>query len=213
MFLSATDKQAIEAAVAALERAHGVEVVTLVAGRSDDYPETVWAAFALGAAITALVVSVVELFRATWTTSAAILWSFMAIVGIGVACALAAVYVPAFARWFLRDTRAAGEVLQYAKTQFLERELFAAPNRTAILVLVSMLERRVVILADKGLQAHVSTAQWDAVVARMTERLRAGECGGAILAGLAGIGEALAGKPIARGATDRFPNAPSETQE
>lgn len=213
MFLASNDKEAINAAVAALEREHGVELVTLVVGRSDDYPETVWTAFALGAALTALVVSVVELFRATWTTSAAILWSFMAIVGIGALFALAAVYVPAFARWFLRDTRAAGEVLQYAKTQFLERELFATPHRTAILVLVSMLEHRVVILADTGLRPHVSAAQWNAVVARMTEKLKAGECGAAILAGLAGIGEALAGKAIPRGAANRFPDAPVETEE
>ena len=60
--------------------------------------------------------------------------------------------MPAFARLFLRKSRAAVEVLQYAKMQFLDRELFATPNRTAILVLVSMLERRVVILADKGLR-------------------------------------------------------------
>ena len=67
-------------------------------------------------------------------------------------CALlASVYVPAFARLFLRDSRATLEVSQYAKVQFLERELFATPERTAILVLVSLLERRVVILPDTGL--------------------------------------------------------------
>jgi putative membrane protein len=208
--LSADQKQAIEAAVRAIEQTHGAEVVTVVTARADDYPETVWTAFALGASLTALFVSVMELFRASWTTSAAILWSFMAIVGVGAAFAIAAMYVPAFARLFLRDTRAAGEVLQYAKAQFLDRELFATPGRTAILVLVSLLEHRVVILADRGLDAHVTRAQWDEVIARMREPLKAGECGAAILAGLARIGELLAGKPIARDGGGRFADTPVE---
>ena len=56
----------------------------------------------------------------------------------------------------------------------------------------------------------MSAAQWDAVVARMTAKLKAGECAAAILAGLSGIGDVLAGKTIARGATDRFGNTPIE---
>jgi putative membrane protein len=210
MLLSATERQAIDARVVALEKELGVEVVTLVVAKSDDYPETVWTAFALGAALTALAVSVAELFRATWTSSAAILWSFMAIVGVGALCALLVVYVPAFTRLFLRDARAALEVAQYAKAQFLDRELFATPERTAILVVVSMLEHRVVILADKGLDAHVGREQWDAVISRMTVRLRAGDCGAAVLAGLDGIGELLAGKAIPRALANRFGNSAIE---
>jgi len=213
MFLTSSDQQAIDAAVTALEREHGVEVVSIVVGRSDDYPEVVWTAFALGAALTALAVSVIELFGTHWTSSTAVLWSFMAIVGVGALFALATVYVPACARWFLRDTRAAAEVMQYAKSQFLDRQLFATPQRTAILVLVSLLEHRVVILADRGLDAHVTGAQWDEVIARMSGRLKAGECGGAVLAGLARIGEVLAGKSIPRGAANQFANAPVEAEK
>ena len=91
---------------------------------------------------------------------------------MGAACALAAVYVPAFARLFLRKSRAEVEVAQYANDQFLARELFATPGRNALLVVVGMLEHCVVILPDKGLRDHVTAAEWDAVIARMTERLR-----------------------------------------
>ena len=49
MLLTATDKQAIEARVAALEKQLGIEIVTVVTAKSDDYPEIVWKAFALGA--------------------------------------------------------------------------------------------------------------------------------------------------------------------
>ena len=210
MYLTPTDIQAIEARVAALEKDLGIEVVTIVVGKSDVYPETVWKAFALGSALTALVVTVCDLVHPDWVTSGLVLWSVVTILGAGVLCALASVYVPAFARLFLRKSRAELETSQYAKVQFLERQLFATPQRTAILVLVSMLERRVVILADVGLREHVTAAQWDGVVARMTEKLRVGATGAAVLAGLSGIGELLAGKVFARGPANLFADKPIE---
>ncbi len=210
MFLSPTDAQAIEARVAALERELGVEVVTVVVGKSDVYPEIVWNAFALGAVLTALVATVADFLRPDWVTGAAVLTTVLAILGVGGASALASIYVPAFARLFLRESRAALEVSQYAKVQFLERELFATRERTAILLLVSLLERRMVILADKGLHTQVSTAQWDAVIERMAVKLRGGDLPAAVLDGLSGIGDLLEGKDIVRGAGGQFADKPIE---
>ena len=105
------------------------------------------------------------------------------------------------------------EVQQYAKVQFLERELFATPGRTAILLLVSVLERRIVILPDTGLHARVSTAEWDAVIVRMTQALRTGGIGAALLDGLAGVSELLASKGFTRAtAAGVFANAPIEAK-
>jgi putative membrane protein len=210
MFLSHNDKQSIAARVADLEKALGIEVVTLVIGKADVYPETVWKAFALGAALTALAMAIGEVLRPDWVSVGAVLSAAVTILGIGALCALASVYVPGFARLFLRDSRATLEVSQYAKVQFLERELFATRERTAILVLVSILERRVVIVADTGLRAHVSTAEWNGVIARMTERLAAGEVGAAMLAGLDALQALLGPKGIARNAGNTFADGPLE---
>jgi putative membrane protein len=150
MFLTHADSQAIEQRVQALERAVGVEVVTMVVGKCDVYPETVWKAFALASSLAALAVALGDMLRPDWITSTAVLSSIVAILGIGASCALATVYIPGFARLFLRRLACALEAAQYAKVQFLERQLFATPQRTAILILVAMLERRVVILADTG---------------------------------------------------------------
>jgi uncharacterized membrane protein len=210
MYLTAADSQAIEQRVRALERAVGVDVVTMVVGKCDVYPETVWKAFALGASIAALFVAVGDVVQPDWVTNAAIVTSIVAVLAVGALCALASVCVPAFARLFLRDSRAALEALQYAKVQFLDRQLFGTGSRTAILVLVAMLERRVVILADAGLRDAVTTAEWDAVIARMTERLRAREPRDALLAGLDAIGDMLASKGIVRGDGNAFADAPIE---
>ena len=210
MLLTPAEAQAIEDRVAALEKSRGVEVVTLVTARSDDYPETVWTAFALGAALTALVVTVVDWLRPDWSAYGAALPSTLAILGVGALCALVCIYVPAATRLFLRGSRAAQEVDQYARVQFLERQLFATPARTSILLLVSLLERRVVILADTGLQKSIGDSEWDAVIELMALPLRSGDVGAALRAGLAAIDERLSRKEFPRGAGGVFADRPIE---
>ncbi|MET0204759.1 MAG: TPM domain-containing protein [Casimicrobiaceae bacterium] len=210
MFLSAVDSQAIEQRVHALERAIGIQVVTMVVGKCDVYPETVWKAFALGSSLAALAVAVGDVLHPEWMTSTAVMSSIVSMLAIGALCALASIYIPGFARLFLRDARAAVEASQYAKVQFLDRQMFATRERTAILVLVAMLERRVVILTDTGLRDAVTVAEWDAVIATMTERLRAGAACDALLAGLDAIGNLLATKGVVRGDGNAFADVPIE---
>jgi uncharacterized membrane protein len=60
------------------------------------------------------------------------------------------------------------------------------------------------------LRANVSTAEWDAVIVRVTEHLRAGAPGRAVVAGLDAIGSLLATKGVARGSGNAFGDAPIE---
>ena len=213
VYLSETDKQAIEARVAALEAASGVEIVTMIVGKADVYPEIVWKAFALGASLAGLAVSVCELLSPAWTVAGAALVDALVILGAGAVCAVLTLYVPAFARLFLRQSRAELEVRQYAEMQFLAREMFATPDRTAILLLTSLLEHRIVLLPDRGMAARVAPSAWDAVIARMTPLLRSRETAAAVLAGLDAIGEILAAKGFRRGeGGNRFPDHPVEVR-
>jgi putative membrane protein len=210
MLLTPTEAAAIEARVAKLEAERGVEVVALVTRKSDDYPEAVWKAFAFGAALAGLIVTLANLASPSWTGAAQVLTSVLAVLGAGAACAAAAIFVPAVTRLFLRESRIALETQQYAKAQFLDRELFATRERTAILLLLSLLERRVVVHADAALRTQVSAEEWDAVIARMTAPLRAGRRGEAVLAGLDAIDELLGRKGISRGSGGKFDNRPIE---
>ncbi len=212
--IDAADQAAIETRVGELESAFGVEVVTIVVGKSDVYPETVWKAFALGAALTGLVVAVHDLMRPPWTAGGSALWPAVAMLGIGALWAMGAVFVPAFARLFLRKSRAELEVAQFAEVQFLQRELFATPTRNAVLMLASLMEQRVVIRADTGLHDKVTVAEWDVVIARMIPGLRAATPGAAMLAGLAALRELFATKgfmPIPH--ENRFPDRPIEARD
>ena len=185
----------------------------MVAGKSDVYPEIVWKAFALGASLSALAVSLWDVTVPGWHTAGAALAAALVILGAGAASATVSLYVPAFARLFLRDARAALEVTQYAEVQFLGREMFATPDRTAVLLLASLLERRVVLLADSGLRRRIHQHAWDTVIARMTPLLRERKTGAAVLAGLDAMETILRQAGCVAGNTgNRFPDPPVEVR-
>jgi len=106
-----------------------------------------------------------------------------------------------FARRILRfrDGRMQEEVRQRAEVLFLARELFATPGRDAILVLVSRFERRVVVVPDAAWRGRVSTAEWGAVVERMTPLLAGDRIVEAFGAGFDSIAALLAAKGMGDG--------------
>jgi len=212
MFLDRPDIEAIDARIAAIEAASGVEVVTTVVGKADAYPELPWTAFALGASLAALATVAADALRPDWAAAHATLLTALAILGAGGVGALATVFVPAFARLFLRQTRRDAEVRQYARALFLERELFRTPARTGILILVSVFERRIELLPDVGFGDRIGAADWQQVVARMTPHLSAERPAAALLAGLDVLADLLVRRGYEAGERDanELPDRPVE---
>ena len=65
-------------------------------------------------------------------------------------------------------------------------------GRTGILILVSLLERRVHVLADKGINDHVPAGTWDGLVNGIIDGIRTGQATDAICAAIAKCGTLLA---------------------
>ena len=177
------DLAAIEARVRAFETRTGVEAVAAVVERADRYHGLRWRAFAAGTSLAALAVVAADVLRPDWTGAHASLVTAAAILGAGIGCALLATLSRRFERLFLQRERAEGEVRQRAKALFLERELFATPDRSAVLLFASRYERVAVVLGDRGYDGRVSAAEWDGVVAAMTSRFSDGDATTAFIAG------------------------------
>ncbi len=188
--ITAEEAVTIERAIAAVEGRTGVQLVAAIVPRSGAYPELAWRAFALGASLAALIALVIDAGRPDWLSAQRLLVQALVILGGAAVMGLAAARIPGFGSLFLRRTRAVAEVRQCAEVLFLSRELFATPGRNALLVQVSEFERRVVIVPDVAYRGRVGTAEWEAVVAVMTPRLREGRAADAFIAGIAAI-EAL----------------------
>jgi putative membrane protein len=189
-FLDQRESAALERAIADLEAKTGVQLVTAVIGKADSYVELPWKAFALGTALAGLVLVVADTLSPRWSGAENALIFAVAMLGAGAVSALLAVVAPPYARLFLRASRRDLEVRHYAQAFFLRRELFATRGRTGTLLLVSLFERKVEILADVGLHARFDAADWRTVIDAMTPLLRERRCFGALEQGVARI-EAL----------------------
>lgn len=183
--LSDHDRDLLDRCIEDAEERTRVQIVTAVVKRSDSYAELPWKAFALGASVTGLLVVVLAVIACYRNPDVAFpLTGIAAVLGVGAVFALLTVLVPGFARLFLSGHRAEVEVRQYAQSLFLDRELFATAGRTGILLLVSLFERRVILLPDKGLRNRLTDNAIEDVIASMRSFLARNEIGPALETGL-----------------------------
>jgi putative membrane protein len=170
--LTADEAAGLDALVARVEAATGVQVVPAIAGKSDSYAEIPWSAFALGVSLASLALALADYLRPAWVTTSTLVLHAVAVLGSGATLAALTILLPACARPFLRRTRADAEVRQFAESLFLRQGIFATRARTGLLLFVSLFERRIEIVADTGLNGRIGAADWNAVIARMTPHLR-----------------------------------------
>jgi putative membrane protein len=205
MRLPPAESEAIDRLIETVEARTGVQVLVAVVPRTDSYAELPWKAFALGASLAGAAVVLADL----WLTA---LLDTLIILGTAAVCALLAVFVPPFARLFLRDVRSHAEVKQYAESLFFRRELFRTRDRTAVLVLVSQFERRIEILPDTGLAGRVRATDWRQVIEAMTPHLRDARPFHALQDGIGAVERVLLANGVRATAptTNELPNRPIE---
>jgi putative membrane protein len=151
-----TFSDAIERAVGKAERGTAAELIVVVAARSGSYLD---AAGALGAGF-AMVVLLVALFAPTLFPPIAVA------IDVPLAFALAtwlAHRTPALMRAIVPSARRRQQVDRAAAEHFLAEAVHGTHGRTGLLVYVSLLEERVALIPDLGLDGRVPAAAWTEV--------------------------------------------------
>ena len=182
--LSDHDRNRLDALIGKIEKRTNTQIVLAVIQRSDVYADLPWKSFALGASFTGFLVFISDLLFYNWYPQVTVPLSVVGILSGGAFCALLTMFIPGFARRLLSAFRAEVEVQQYAESLFLSRELYATSKRTGILVLVSLFERKVVILPDKGLINQLTKDAMQRMIVSMTLLLKRNEISQAFEAGL-----------------------------
>jgi len=100
--------------------------------------------------------------------------------------------IPAAKRWLTPNTRVAQAVHATCLAAFTEQGLHYTRDHTGILMLVSLLERRVEVLADRGINQKVSPGTWDEVVRILSAGLKSGVACDAFCKAIERCGEILA---------------------
>jgi putative membrane protein len=214
MQLTEHERTLIAERVAALEARTGTQVVTAVVGKSDSYPEAPWKAFALGSAAAALACVIWQLAAGGWSTDASRMGHVLVILGSGAFLALFAILHAPFARLFVDRTRRDVEAAQFAQSLFFQRGLDRTRGRVGILLLVSLFERKVVLLADEGFDGRIKPPDWRALTTRITLLLRHWNTPTALRGGLEAMEAMLLERGFSGGVSaNELPDAVLESTE
>tara|TARA_B110000211_G_scaffold53388_1_gene58959 strand:- start:8729 stop:9343 length:615 start_codon:yes stop_codon:yes gene_type:complete len=186
--------QAIELA----EKATDAELVTVLAGESDDYYfiPTMWAA------LISLVTPAVLFQTNLWLSQTDILW-----VQLVEFIALALVFRWRPLKHFLvpkqvKHNRAA----LVAKEQFLAQGLHHTLGETGVLIFVSEAERYAEILADRGINNLVSDGAWDSILNQLLGQIKANNTEAGLIAAITACGDLLAEHVPSTHDLDELPN-------
>ena len=197
---SDSDQEAIRAAVAKAEVGSGGEVVPWIADACDDYPESAWIA-ATGGALLGLGLGQLGHW---WSDAWGGMWLWALVPALlGATAGFLVGRLPAAKRLLVPDETMERRVETAAEAAFLRAEVFATRDRTGILLFVTLLEHRVVVLADSGIHARVPAERWGAIADEVVAGIRSGAAPAAVVAGVESCGSLLAEHCVPRRPDDR----------
>lgn len=209
---SAEDERAIEATITSVESRTAAELVVLVVPRSDDhvFGRALLAGLGAVAFMTTLdwawpwiargipsLADALPLDPLTWLLPLQVL----------VAAGLWRLGGRLPARWLASEARLAQTVERRAKQAFFDRRVSHTRDRSGVLVFVSEQERRVQILADRGVDERLGQSAWTGWVDAVVSGMAVGEGTRALCTVLEQMGDALAEHfPVRDDDEDELPN-------
>jgi len=170
-YFSAPEQERIRAAVAAAEQRTAGEIVPQIVDASFDYPR----AETFGAGFFALALATLL----SWGFGGSSVWVFLPLFLLGyLPCKWLIRSLPGIHRRLIRPEEMAAEVEEKAMLSFFELGVHRTRERTGILILISLFERRVQLLADEGINAKVSHETWKEASVTPTGSCRSARCTG-----------------------------------
>jgi putative membrane protein len=198
---SDADLQAVREAATLAEIETSGEVVPYVVGRCDDYPETLWKAAMWSSILVTTAAGVLHLLGGYWGGFGVLWITLPAVAGAGAGALLAWCW-PGLRRLLVTPSALEQRVERRAALAFLDEEVFATRDRTGILIFLALFERRVLVLADSGINAKVEQSEWDGLVGRLREGVQRGEAATALVVAIEECGRLLAERKVEPRADD-----------
>jgi putative membrane protein len=184
--LAEADVEALHEAVRRAERSTVGEVVPVVVERSDPHAAAAWRAAALF-----LLAGSALLYGVLPWHAPGLLLSCQA--ALGAAAYALARALPDFERWFVTAAHATAAAEEQALQEFFRLRLHETAGRTGVLLFVSLFERRVVVLADQGIDRAVESADpWVRAKEAVLRGVRAGSLRDGLVTAVDAVGVVLA---------------------
>ena len=196
-FFTAEEQERIQQAVIAAEKKTSGEIVPMLVNTSGRYAEV-----ELGGIVVGLVLGTLTAF--IWHDPWGYAQTYLMFPVIGAILGLAATSIPTIKRSLIPKARIDDAVHSRSLAAFTGHGLHYTKAHTGILILASLLERRVVVLADRGINDKVQAGTWDEVVGILTNGLKSGTACEGFCKAIERGGEILA---------KHFPRSPDDLDE
>lgn len=200
VFFTDEEKQKIETAVKNAEEKTSGEIVPMVVDSSYDYPR----AEMMGSGTLSLAAGLL----ASWAFGGESIWWFLPVfIGAYFVFQRLIRVRPNFKRKLIHPDELTAEVREKALVSFVEQGLHETRDKTGILILISLFERRVQVLADSGINAKVPEHTWEELVDMIIAGLKSDNACDAICRAVERCGELLAENfPRKDDDSDELPN-------
>lgn len=189
-FLTPNEQQRITHRVQQVEKLTSGEIVPMVVSSSHDYP----LAPVTGAALVALPASLIcsGLLGDYFWIGFDRIWLFIACFGLIFLLTHQVIRrVPELLRPFLSSRQAEEEVRKAATMVFFTEGLYQTKAANGILLYISILEERVWVLGDRGINQKIAAERWQEIVSLVTEGVKNKQQCAAICEAISRIGEIL----------------------
>jgi putative membrane protein len=196
-FFTAEEQERIRQAVAAAEQKTSGEIVPMVVNSSARYAEVEAAGLSVGLVIGTL--AAFFLHDPFAYIHSQLLWPLG-----GAALGYLVCTIPAVKRRLIPRDRIENAVDLRSFAAFTAHGLHHTRGHTGILILVSLLEHRVEVLADRGINEKVPTGTWDEIVQIVTTGLKTANACDAFCRAIGRCGDILA---------QHFPRRPDDLDE
>ena len=184
-FFTVAEHENIRAAVKAAEAGTSGEIATMVAERSDSYREAEILGAVLVAGLLGVIVCVAIHHVAIWTYIPLVFLLFLPV-------RILFQRFPRLKLPFIGRRRVEEAVRERALRAFYEKGLYRTREETGILIFISLLEHKVWILGDRGINAKLPPDSWQRMARELAEGIKMGKACEALCKVIAACGTELA---------------------
>ncbi|MDD2365875.1 MAG: TPM domain-containing protein [Desulfuromonadaceae bacterium] len=196
-YLTGEEQKLIREAVQKAESLTSGEIAPMLVAASDDYREAATHAAIIAAVLLSLTVAVIIDDTSIWHFIPFTLFLFLPLLWLFRR-------LPALKLAFTPAARVRAVVQRRAVSAFYENGLHRTREENGILIFISLLEHRVWILGDRGVNAVIPPERWSFLAALIASGIRKGRMVESLVAAIAEVGGVLA---------EHFPRREDDTNE
>ena len=188
MLLKEDERARVHAAVVKAEAGLAAEIVTCVFAQSSPYPETIWAGAAAAVGLACGALFLIDMVRPVWLPLSTLM---LIVPATGLAGAALGRWFRPLKRMLIGQHHMAESAARRAKEIFFDRGIARTRSRDGVLIFASLLERRVIVLADDAIRAQVKAEAWEPAIAALTAFAADGRVADGLIAAVEKAGAAL----------------------